>query len=132
VLNGIVSGLKKEEEKGKAKANTTFEMGEDFISFAPPSEDEKEEKKGRGDEERASVREWDRDKGKMRASDRDRGRDKHGSTQKRKYDYVFDDEELANANEKLVEMMLPKTPWVSKVDWENCSNVTEMCVLLLY
>lgn len=101
-------------KKGKEKAKETFEMGNDFIGFAPSSEDEDEERAPPG------VRERDWDKGKRRASERDRELE-NGA--KRKHERIYDEDGQRRAT------AFRRAPWVADVDWQRCKNVSEMCVI---
>jgi non-canonical poly(A) RNA polymerase PAPD5/7 len=113
--NGIINELSSAEASKQHRTNGTFEIGEDFVPFVASSEDE----------EQAPVREWDRNKGKSRASDRDHERDKEGSGKKRKYDLIFDEDDMVQQRRGTFR----KAPWVTAVDWESCKNVSDMCVL---
>jgi len=117
ILNSALNDLNTvETSKKPAVAKKTFEMGEDFVAFVDSSED--------GD--RAPVRDWDKGKGKARALDRER--DRNASGKKRKYDFVFDDNDLV---EHRRETIFRKAPWATAVDWESCKNVSEMFALIL-
>jgi non-canonical poly(A) RNA polymerase PAPD5/7 len=117
ILNGILNGLNGTDASKRQAANQTFEMGEDFVPFVASSEDE----------EQAPVREWDKGKGKARATKQDFENDREDGGKKRKYDLVFDDDDLIQQRR---EKTFRKTPWVTAVDWESCKNVAEMCVLI--
>lgn len=102
-------------------------MGDDFVPFAPSSEDEQSVP---ADRVHPLEREGAGGKGKGRASDSrdyerkyERDRDVEGGERKRKYDLVFDDDEvLGNRREATYR----HAPWVRDVDWQKCNNVSEM------
>jgi len=119
ILNGILNGLSGTDAAKRQAANQTFEMGEDFVPFVASSEDE----------EQAPVREWDKGKGKARPgpTKQDFENDREDGGKKRKYDLVFDDDDLVQQRR---EKTFRKAPWVTAVDWESCKNVAEMYVLI--
>ena len=119
ILNGVLGGLNSADASKKHAGNQTFEMGEDFVSFAVSSEDE----------DRAPVKEWDNGKGKAKASDLDFQRDREDSGKKRNYDLIFDDDDLMQQKR---DKTFRKAPWVTGVDWESCKNVAEMYVLIYF
>lgn len=113
--------------KESTKKSKTFEIGEDFVPFAPSSEDEERPaRESRNDTSTHELdREWDRGKGKGRASDREYEMERDNGGTKRKYGLVFDDDELVDRRRDTV---IRRAPWVTGIDWDSCKNVSQMCV----
>ena len=67
----------------------------------------------------AYNREWDKGKG--------RARDSESSGRKRKHDET---EEGYGSRRRTVDAAtLKRAPWAADVDWDQCNNVAEMCVV---
>lgn len=96
---------------------------EDFIAFDLPEEENDESEK----EKQAVVEEQamgDRvgDKGKGRA------RDNGYAGRKRKSDEIDYNDGYASKKER-IDANTRRAPWAADVDWDNCHNVAEMCVI---
>ncbi|KAF7979571.1 hypothetical protein HWV62_41856 [Athelia sp. TMB] len=102
-------------------ASATFDIGEDFVPFAPPSDDEDDRERAK-----APEREWDRGKGKGRARQSGRSDGESKRTWRDRDDgddLVFDDDEIMRNGRDTRDR---RAPWVSAVDWKACNNVAEM------
>ena len=108
-------------EPGEIKVKQP-EIGDDFIPLgvsdteASPQDNSRSERARQ--KEKAKGREWDVGKPP-------RVGDEEGRGTKRKYDYVFDEEDVRAYSRR--ERFEPRrAPWVSQVDWDSCYNVAEM------
>lgn len=110
---------------------------EDYIALLPSSDSEDDfkahrakkgdESRGRDpsrDEPRPSEREWDR--GKPRERSRERGNE----ARKRKYDEADLEDGYANKKQRM-NAASRKAPWVYDIEWDDCKNVAELCVVPL-
>lgn len=107
-------------EPGEIKIKTP-EIGDDFIPLAASGTEASHEKprsERARQKEKGKEREWDIGKPP-------RTGDEEGRGTKRKYDYVFDEEDV-RAYSRRQRFESRKAPWVSQVDWDSCHNVAEM------
>ena len=107
--------------------STAFEAGADYVAFMPspsspstpppplPSEPYRPRKGREGDEERTRSN-------SMRGRDRGSANGMH--------DMVFD---FTDADSNAYQRYTPrKAPWVTKVNWDRCANVSELCALIIF
>lgn len=121
-----------------------FPEGGDFIPFDDSGPElEKTQQPGQDQRERKRsppTREWDRGKVRVREPsppsdqrkrrERSWERDQKDSGRKRKHDTTFDDG-YENKKQR-TDAASRKAPWVSDVNWESCTNVAEMCVVVVF
>lgn len=113
------SSPKVELDKPQDATSTSFAADQDFIAFTFSDEEKNEEEEV--EEVAPPVREWDKGKGKAR--------DYEGSGRKRRHDEIDFNDGYADKKQR-TDAASRQAPWAADVDWENCNNVAEMCVLL--
>ncbi|EIN07011.1 Nucleotidyltransferase [Punctularia strigosozonata HHB-11173 SS5] len=113
----------------KNSVNASFQDAEDFVPFAPDSDEE--------EEDRPPVREWDKGKGRERdrdrdgdgdgerRRDRDRDKDRDGDFGRKRERERYGDDGYVNKKQRL-DAASRKAPWVADIDWDSCNNVAEM------
>jgi non-canonical poly(A) RNA polymerase PAPD5/7 len=92
----------------------TATFGDDFLGFIPSDDDDDTPERGSP----KPTREWDA--GKPARID-NRGRDRNRQRDHERDDGYANKKQRLNASSR-------RAPWVDDIEWEDCANVSEMCV----